>query len=84
MGFLFPEEIESGLSKYVTDMNEKIDIKGGINAIRHMKVSEFLQKQDLTPEMRLDFSYGMMHSQSTQQMYRRGVLDPNLKQLCDE
>ena len=84
MGFLFPEEIESGLSKYVTDMNEKIDIKGGINAIRHMKVSEFLQKTDLTPEMRLDFSRGMMHSESTQQKYRRGVFHENLKELCDK
>ena len=62
-------------------MNKKIDVDGGINQIRHMKVSEFLQKPDITPEMRLNFSAGMMHSESMQQKYRRGVLDPNLKEL---
>jgi hypothetical protein len=82
--YLFPEEVESGLSKYVSDMNEKIGVSGGINAIRHMKVSEFLQKPDLTPEMRLQFSTDCMHSESTQQRYRRGVLDDNLKELCDK
>lgn len=81
--YLFPEEVESGLSKYVTDMNKKICIDQGINYIRHAKVSEFLQKPDLTPEMRLEFSTGMMHSESMQQKYRRGVLDENLKVLCD-
>ena len=65
-------------------MNKKIDIDGGVNYIRHSKVSEFLQKPDLTPEMRLKFSDGMMHSESTQQKYRRGVLDANLKELCDK
>jgi hypothetical protein len=82
--YLFPEEVESGLSKYVSDMNEKIGVSGGINYIRHAKVSEFLQKPDLTPEMRLQFSFDMMHSESTQQKYRRGVLDENLKELCDK
>ena len=84
VGFLFPEEIESGLGAFISDMNKKIDVDGGINAIRHMKVSEFLQKPDLTPEMRLDFSRGMMHSESTQKKYQRGVLDENLKVLCDK
>ena len=83
VGFLFPEEIESGLGTYITNMNKKIDIDDGINHIRHMVVSEWLQKPDLTPEMRLDFSRGMMHSESTQKKYQRGVLDPNLKELCD-
>ena len=81
--YLFYEEVESGLGKFITDMNKKVGVDGGINAIRHMKVSEFLQKPDLTPEMRLDFSRGMMHSESTQKKYQRGVLDPNLKELCD-
>ena len=82
--YLFYEEVESGLSKFITDMNKKIDVDGGINAIRHMKVSEFLKRTDITPEMRLDFSRGMCHSESTQQKYRRGVLDENLKVLCDK
>jgi hypothetical protein len=82
--YLFPEEVESGLSKYVTDMNKKICIDQGINYIRHAKVSEFLQKPDLTPEMRLQFSTDCMHSESMQQRYRRGVLDDNLKVLCDK
>ena len=79
LGFLFPDEIDTGLSKYVTDMKVKIDTTGGINYIRHAKVSEFLQKPDLTPEMRLDMSRSCMHSESMQQKYRRGVLDENLK-----
>ena len=65
MGFLFPEEIESGLGTVITDMNKKVGVEGGCNAIRHMKVSEFLQKTDLTPEMRLDFSRGMCEELST-------------------
>jgi hypothetical protein len=82
--YLFPDEIESGLSKYITDMNKKIGVDSGINGIRHMKVSEFLKRTDITPEMRLDFSRDMFHSESTQQKYRRGVLDENLKELCDK
>ena len=82
--YLFPEEIESGLSKYVTEMNKKIGIDSGINGIRHMRVSEFLKRTDLTPEIRLDFSAGMMHSESTQQKYRRGVLSENLRVFCDK
>ena len=82
VGFLFPEDIETGLGTFITDMNKKIDVDGGI--IRHMKVSEFLQKTDLTPEMRLNFSAGIMHSESMQQKYRRGVLDNNLKDFCNK
>ena len=82
--YLFPEEIESGLSKYVTEMNKKIGIDSGVNYIRNSKVSEFLNRTDLTPEMRLDFSRDMFHSESTQQKYRRGVLSENLKVLCDK
>ena len=81
--YLFYEEVESGLGTYITNMNKKINIDQGINQIRHMKVSEFLQKPDITAEMRLDFSRGMMHSEHTQKKYQRGVLDPNLKELCD-
>ena len=82
-GFLFPEEIETGLGTVITDMNKKVDVDGGINAIRHMVVSEFLQKPDLTPEMRLNFSAGMMHSESTQKKYQRGIIDPSLRVYCD-
>ena len=84
VGFLFPEEIETGLGTFVTDMNKKVGVDSGVKGIRHMVVSEFLQKPDLTPEMRLNFSAGMMHSESMQQKYRRGVLDENLKVLCDK
>jgi hypothetical protein len=82
--YLFPEEVESGLSGFVTNMNKKIAIDSGINYIRHSKISEFLKKPDLTPETRLKFSTDCMHSESTQQKYRRGVLDDNLKELCDK
>jgi hypothetical protein len=67
--YLFPEEVESGLSAYIIDMNKKIGIDGGICYMRHSKVSEFLKRTDLTPEMRLQFSNGMMHSESMQQKY---------------
>jgi hypothetical protein len=84
LGFLFPEETETGLGTYITNMNKKIDIDGGVNYIRHSKVSEFLKRTDLTPEMRLQFSIDCMHSESMQQKYRRGVLSENLKVLCDK
>ena len=81
---LFPDDIEYGLSRFIIDMNKKIGIDGGICYMRHSKVSEFLKRTDVTPEMRLQFSCDMMHSESTQQKYRRGVLDSNLKELCDK
>lgn len=82
--YLFYEEEESGLSCFVTNMNKKINIDQGINYIRHSKISEFLQKPDLMPEMRLQFSTDCMHSESMQQKYQRGVLDENLKVLSDK
>jgi hypothetical protein len=81
--YLFPDDIEYGLSRHIIDMKKKINIDGGINYIRHSKVSEFLKRSDVTPEMRLKFSCDMCHSESMQQKYKRGVLDENLKELCD-
>ena len=82
--YLFYQEVEFGLGKFITDMNKKINIDQGINYIRHSKISEFLHKLDITPVMRSQFSVDCMHSESMQQKYRRGVLDPNLKVLCDK
>ena len=73
--YLFPDDIESGLGKFIIDTNKKIGIDSGINGIRHMKVSEFLQKPDITAATRLDFSREIFHSASTQQKYRREYLD---------
>lgn len=83
-GFLFPDEYESGLSSFVTNMNKKIEIDQGINYIRHSKISEFLQRTDLTPEIRYRFSCDCFHSESMQRQYKRGLLDDNLKELCDK
>ena len=82
--YLFPDDIEYGMSRHIIDMNKKIDIDGGINYIRHSKVSDFLKRSDVTPEMRLQFSCDMCHSESMQQKHKRGVLDDNLKELCDK
>lgn len=83
-GYLFPDEYETGLSKFIIEMNKKIDIDQGINGIRHMIISEFLKRTDLTPEIRYKFSCDCFHSESMQQQYRRGLLDENLKMLCDK
>lgn len=80
--FLFPENL-SGLSRYIIDMNKKIGVKGGICLLRHMKVTDFLTRTDLTPEMRLEMSEKMLHSEGMQQRYLRGKLDPSLLVHCN-
>ena len=66
---LFPENIVNGLTKKVSDMNAKIGIKGGINIIRRMKISDFCSIPDLTIEDRVRFSTSCMHSTDMQDYY---------------
>ena len=46
---LFPEN-ETGLSLYVSRMNRDVCIKGGINVLRRMSISDFLGNPNLTLE----------------------------------
>jgi hypothetical protein len=74
-GYLFPDDITKGLTRFICEkLNRPIGISGGINSIRHMRVSEFLCQPDLTPEMRLRFATDMGHSESTQQKYQREIM----------
>ena len=74
-GYLFPDDITKGLTRFICEkINKPIGVQGGINAIRHMRVSEFLSKPDLTPEMRLRFASDMGHSENTQQRYQREIM----------
>jgi hypothetical protein len=68
---LFPEHIKKGLSQYVIAMNKKIGLKISINTLRKMKVSEFLEKADISAEDRLKQSRKMNHSVKTQKTYKR-------------
>lgn len=70
--YLFPEN-SSGLSGYITNFNKRVNIIGSVNYIRHMIVSEFLNRTDLTPEERHTQAIRMCHSEPTQQKYKRGV-----------
>ena len=72
--YLFYQEVEFGLGKFITDMNKKINIDQGINYIRHSKISEFLHKLDITPEMRSQFSVDCMHSESINRNTVEGYL----------
>jgi hypothetical protein len=83
--FLFPQQKK--LSVYVTNMNKKVGVIGGINFIRHSLVSLFINRDDLTPEQRHNFAVRMGHNEGTQQYYRRGikgVLDPSLQQYATD
>lgn len=70
---LFPEN-NKGLSKFIITMNGRINVKGGINEIRKMRVSQFLMTENLTAEQRLAFADTMCHREQTQQKYKRGIL----------
>lgn len=65
--FLFGK---SNLSKFLSDSNKKIGIKGGgVNVIRQMKVSDL--PQDATASERVDLANKMKHGILTQQRYKR-------------
>ena len=67
---LFPQKAKS-LSSYIIAMNKQVGVNGGINTIRKMKVSTFLNREDLTAEDRMEQSRKMCHSVGTQKKYKR-------------
>lgn len=71
---LFPEVKNGLLSAFVSSMNNKIKVEGGINYIRHSKVSEFLATNP-TPEQRRIFSERTFHSPDTQLDYNRILIE---------
>ena len=70
---LFPENTKKGLSQYVIGYNKKLNLKIGVNVLRKMKITEFLNDKTLTAEQRIDFSRKMCHTEKTQQTYKRGI-----------
>lgn len=50
-------------------MNKAIDIVGGINVIRRMKISDFVNRSDITPEEKIRFATSCMHSPEMQEYY---------------
>jgi hypothetical protein len=59
------------LTKYVSENNARMGIKGGINLYRHMKISQVLSKAGLTTEERILKAASMGHSPATQELYNR-------------
>lgn len=54
------------LTKFVSKENKKIGISGAISLFRKMKVSDLLNKEDVTPEERYALSLEMKHSPAVQ------------------
>ena len=71
---LLTEKKNGLLSAFITSMNRKIGVDGGINYIRHSKVSEFLATNS-TPEQRRIFAENSFHSPDTQLNYNRILVD---------
>ena len=62
-GYLFGDK---PLTKFVSVNNKKMDISGSISLFRKMKVSDLLNKDDVTPEQRYTLSLEMKHSPAVQ------------------
>jgi hypothetical protein len=54
------------LTKFVSKNNKKLGITGAISLFRKMKVSDLLNKEDVTPEERYALSLEMKHSPAVQ------------------
>jgi hypothetical protein len=63
------------LSTFVQKMNKEIDVNGGINLYRKMKISEMYKKYDGNPsaEERINLSNLMVHSPILQTRYLRKI-----------
>jgi len=63
------------LSSFVQKMNKEIDVHGGINLYRKMKISEMYKKYDGNPsaEERINLSNLMVHSPILQTRYLRKI-----------
>ena len=69
---LFPEN-SKGLTAYITTMNKRINVVGGINTLRKMYATTALSKEDITPKERLELATQMMHSPLMSLNYQRLV-----------
>jgi hypothetical protein len=67
--FLFGSE---KLSPFITQMNKRININGGVNLYRHMSVAELMAGEP-SPEERVKLAELMRHSVFTQQKYLRKI-----------
>jgi hypothetical protein len=59
------------LTKYVSENNARMGIKGGINLYRHMKATQLLSKEGLTTEEKVLKAAAMGHSPAMQELYNR-------------
>jgi hypothetical protein len=68
------------LSTFVQKMNKEIDVNGGINLYRKMKISEMYKKYDGNPsaEERINLSNLMVHSPILQTRYLRKIENKKL------
>lgn len=57
---------EQPLTKFVSKQNKKMGISGSISLFRKMKVSDLLNKEDVTPEQKYALSLEMKHSPAVQ------------------
>ena len=72
---LFPNS-KSGLnSQFISKMNRKIGIIGGINWIRHCVISSEIGNLDITPEERLALAKKCFHSPITSLSYVRSLIE---------
>lgn len=69
---LFPEN-KKGLTAYITAMNKRINVVGGINTLRKMYATTALSNEDITPKQRLELATEMMHSPVMSLNYQRLV-----------
>jgi len=68
-GRLFKES--TGLSSFVSQMNKKVQVKGSINTLRQMKISEELAASDLSAEEKQALAKSCGHSHMAQLKYVR-------------
>lgn len=62
---------KQGLTPFVSTMNKKVGLKGGISTLRQIKITDLLSSHTLTPEQRVSMANSMGHSPITQLEYRR-------------
>lgn len=72
-GALFPES-KNGLSSFVGTMNRKVGIKGSINTLRQMKISEELRDANLTADEKQKLAKSCGHSHMAQLKYVRQLI----------
>jgi len=65
---------EKKLTSYISNNNQLIGVKGGINNYRHMKATEILNDPELTEEKRIELAFQMGHSPISQLKYVRNKI----------